>query len=417
MEFLASDALNGRGSGTREEWMAAEYIAAQFAAWGLEPMGDDGGFVQQIALASYEVEGSPALEAEGGTRLTHGREMLVWSLSRAVTSGQLLKYAGEGSVPMGTILLMPEGSAATPVPGASMVIALAGERETSQWEQRASRPVRVPTEITKFVAEPVTRPSIVYVKPEGYASLAALIDRTVVTLRVPTGEPQRSYTWNVVGKLTGSNSVAADDVIVLGAHMDHVGNRGEGEDTIYNGADDDASGTVAVMELARALASGARPRRTIVFALFGSEERGGFGAGYFVGLPVVPLDRIVAQIQFEMIGRPDPAVEADTLWLTGYERSNLGPALAARGARLVADPHPDENFFQRSDNIRFARAGVVAHTVSSFGLHEDYHRPSDEIDTIDFGHMTMAIRSMLDPIRWLAGSDFKPAWNPGGRPQ
>jgi len=313
MEFLASDALNGRGSGTREEWMAAEYIAAQFAAWGLEPMGDDGGFVQQIALASYEVEGSPALEAEGGTRLTHGREMLVWSLSRAVTSGQLLKYAGEGSVPMGTILLMPEGSAATPVPGASMVIALAGERETSQWEQRASRPVRVPTEITKFVAEPVTRPSIVYVKPEGYASLAALIDRTVVTLRVPTGEPQRSYTWNVVGKLTGSNSVAADDVIVLGAHMDHVGNRGEGEDTIYNGADDDASGTVAVMELARALASGARPRRTIVFALFGSEERGGFGAGYFVGLPVVPLDRIVAQIQFEMIGRPDPAVEADTL--------------------------------------------------------------------------------------------------------
>jgi len=83
----------------------------------------------------------------------------------------------------------------------------------------------------------------------------------------------------------------------------------------------------------------------------------------------------------------------------------------------VADPHPDENFFQRSDNIRFARAGVVAHTVSSFGLHEDYHRPSDEIDTIDFGHMTMAIRSMLDPIRWLAGSDFKPAWNPGGRPQ
>jgi len=417
MEFLASDAMNGRGSGTREEWMAAEYIAAQFAAWGLEPMGDDDGFVQQVALADFDVDGPPFLEAEGGVRLTHGREMIVWSLARALTSGQLIKYEGQESVPMGTILLMAEGQPVTPVPGASMLIAPAAERETSQWEQRASRPVRVPTEITKFVAAPVTRPSIVYVTPEGYASLSALTERTVVTLRVPIGETRRSYTWNVVGRLTGSNAVAADEVLVLGAHLDHVGNRGEGEDTIYNGADDDASGTVAVMELARALAAGPRPRRTIVFALFGSEERGGLGASYFVRLPVVPLDRIVAEIQFEMLGRPDEAVEPQTLWLTGYERSNLGSALAARGARLVADPHPDENFFQRSDNIRFARAGVVAHTVSSFGLHEDYHRPSDEIDTIDFAHMTMAIRSMLEPIRWLAGSDFKPTWNPGGRPQ
>jgi len=417
MEFLASDALNGRGSGTREEWMAAEYIAAQFAAWGLEPMGDNGGFVQQVALADFDSEGPPTLEAEGGLRLTHGREMLVWSLSRAVISGQLLKYDGQASVPMGTILLLPEGREATRVPGASALIALAGERETTQWDERAERPVRVPTEITKLAAAPTTRPTIIYVTPEGHASLTALFDRTVVTLRAPIGEPRRSYTWNVIGRLTGSNAVAAEDVIVLGAHIDHVGNRGEGEDTIYNGADDDASGTVAVMELARALAAGPRPRRTIVFALFGSEERGGHGASYFVGLPVVPLDRIVAQIQFEMLGRPDAAVEPDTLWLTGFERSNLGSALAARGAKLVADPHPDENFFQRSDNIRFARAGVVAHTVSSFGLHEDYHRPSDEIDTIDFPHMTMAIRSMLDPIRWLAGSDFKPEWNPGGKPE
>jgi Zn-dependent M28 family amino/carboxypeptidase len=257
----------------------------------------------------------------------------------------------------------------------------------------------------------------VYVTPESHAALSALFERTIVTLRAPIGEPRRSYTWNVVGRLTGSNAVAAEDAVVLSAHIDHVGSRGTEGDTIYNGADDDASGTVAVMELARALARGPRPRRTIVFALFGSEERGGHGAAYFVGLPVVPLNRIVADLQFEMIGRPDAAVEPETLWLTGYERSNLGPALAARGARLVADPHPEQNFFQRSDNIRFARAGVVAHTVSSFGLHEDYHRPSDEIDTIDFAHMTNAIRSMLEPVRWLASSDFVPAWNPGGRPQ
>jgi hypothetical protein len=416
MEFLASDALNGRGSGTREEWMAAEYVAAQFTSWGLEPMGDEGGFVQEIAVSDFEVTGPPVMEA-GDLILTHGREMLVTSIARPVTSGQLLPYAGQESVPMGTILLLPEGRAPTPVPGASLLIALATDRETSQWDERASRPVRMPTEITKLAAAPATRASVVYVTPESHAALSALFERTIVTLRAPIGEPRRSYTWNVVGRLTGSNAVAAEDAVVLSAHIDHVGSRGTEGDTIYNGADDDASGTVAVMELARALARGPRPRRTIVFALFGSEERGGHGAAYFVGLPVVPLNRIVADLQFEMIGRPDAAVEPETLWLTGYERSNLGPALAARGARLVADPHPEQNFFQRSDNIRFARAGVVAHTVSSFGLHEDYHRPSDEIDTIDFAHMTNAIRSMLEPVRWLASSDFVPAWNPGGRPQ
>jgi Zn-dependent M28 family amino/carboxypeptidase len=189
-----------------------------------------------------------------------------------------------------------------------------------------------------------------------------------------------------------------------------------GQDGINNGADDDASGTIAVMELARALAHGPRPARTIVFALFGSEESGGHGAGFFVDLPVVPLAEIVLDLQFEMIGRPDPMVAEKTLWLTGYERSNLGAELARLGARLVADPHPSESFFTRSDNIRFARRGIVAHTVSSYGLHTDYHRPSDQIETIDFAHMTESIRSLLEPIRKLADSTFRPAWNPGGCP-
>ena len=117
-----------------------------------------------------------------------------------------------------------------------------------------------------------------------------------------------------------------------------------------------------------------------------------------------------------MIGRADPAVPARTLWLTGYERSNLGAMLAKQGARLVADPHPEQSFFTRSDNIRFARRGVVAHTVSSYNLHKEYHQPSDEVSRIDFAHMTESIRSMLEPVRWLANSDFKPAWASGGCP-
>jgi Zn-dependent M28 family amino/carboxypeptidase len=192
-----------------------------------------------------------------------------------------------------------------------------------------------------------------------------------------------------------------------------------GPDKIFNGADDDGSGTVAVMALAQALAAGPRPKRTLVFALFGSEEGGGAvsGSSYFVDLPVVPLDRIVAQIQFEMLARPDPKVPARSLWLTGYERSNLGSELAKHGARLVQDPRPEQSFFTRSDNIKFARKGVVSHTVSSFNLHTDYHQASDDVSKVDFAHMLDAVRSMLEPVRWLANSTFTPAWTAEGRPR
>ena len=281
MEFLASDAMNGRASGSRDEWIAAAYAAAQMRRAGLEPLGDDGGFVQAIS-------------------------------------------------------------------------------------RDANR------------------------------------------------------TWNAVGRLTGHDAAGRDEVILLSAHIDHLGNRSDRAnappDAIYNGADDDASGTVAVLELMDALARGSRLRRSVVFALFGSEERGGLGSRYFADAPTVPLPQIVANLQFELIGRPDGAVPPRTLWLTGFERSDLGPELARRGARLVADPHPQMNFFVRSDNIQFARRGVVAHTVSSYGLHTEYHTPADEVHLVDVAHMADAIGSLVQPIRWLADSTFRPEWHPGMRP-
>jgi Peptidase family M28 len=226
----------------------------------------------------------------------------------------------------------------------------------------------------------------------------------------------RKETWNTIALLRGSS--APNEVVLLTAHIDHLG---EGPavngDSTYNGADDDASGTTAVLALAHMLATGPRPKRTIVFALFGSEEIGGFGNRAFLAHPPVPLTEIVANLEFEMIGRPDSSVPAGTLWLTGYDRSNLGPELAQHGAHLVNDPHPAEHFFQRSDNYALARQGIIAHTVSSFGLHHDYHQPSDELRTIDFTHMTNAIASMVSPIRWFVDSNFKPQWNQGMNPQ
>jgi aminopeptidase YwaD len=229
-------------------------------------------------------------------------------------------------------------------------------------------------------------------------------------------DPQ--FTYNAVGIIHGSDPALKSQAILLSAHLDHLGvGKSVNGDSIYNGADDDASGVTAVLELARALANGNKPQRTVLFALFGSEETGrGYGAVYFREKPPIPLMDIAANLEFEMIGRPDPKVQPDELWLSGWERSNLGPELASHGAKLVADPHPEENFFARSDNYALALKGVVAQTVSSFGLHSDYHRPSDDIAHLDFAHMTAAIQSLVEPVRWMANSDFKPQWKPGKQP-
>lgn len=125
---------------------------------------------------------------------------------------------------------------------------------------------------------------------------------------------------------------------------------------------------------------------------------------------------LTKHLEFEMIGRPDTKVKSDELWLTGCERSNLGTELARRGAKIVADPHSEEQFFRRSDNYTPAKQGIIARTVSSFGLHTDYHDASDEIKTIDFTHMTYAVNSMVAPVRQLINSDFKPVRYEGKKP-
>ena len=246
--------------------------------------------------------------------------------------------------------------------------------------------------------------------------LAQLPQDTMLHFEAPS-TIEKGYTWNALGKLSGSDPALQHAAVLLSAHLDHLGvGRPVKGHNIYNGADDDASGTTAVLELARVLGAGPRPRRTVIFALFGSEEAGGLGSTYFRAHPPLPLQEIAVDLEFEMLGRPDPTVDADTVWLTGWKRSNLGPVLAAHGAHVVGDPHPDQNFFARSDNYVLAKKGVVAHTISSYGLHDDYHQPSDDLAHIDFKHMDEAIGSLLGPMQWLVNSSFTPTWNPGEQP-
>lgn len=225
---------------------------------------------------------------------------------------------------------------------------------------------------------------------------------------------------NVVGILRGSDPEVANEVVVVGAHYDHVG-IGEAvvdaqgvSDSIYNGADDDGSGTVAVLEIARTLMEGTAPRRTIVFLLSTGEEMGLLGTRWYIDNPVLPIEETVADLQIEMIGRPDEISGGfGRGWLTGYERTTMGDQLAAAGSPIVPDPRPDQNFFFRSDNIAFARIGIPAHTLSSYNLHTDYHQPSDEVDTIDFAHMAALVEAAVEAVRFLADGPT-PAWKEGG---
>jgi hypothetical protein len=417
LEFLAGDALNGRGSGTRDEWIAATYIGAQLRRWGIEPLGDDGGYVQEVRIERSELN-APAVLSFGDRRLTDRKEMVVSRLGAARLAGPLQKYRAGVPIIPGTALLLPAGlpqsTSADTLP-AAIVLSLG----IGPMRARPSAPGR-PLSIQVLAGVPA-RAAIV-LDTDSHAAISALPDGTMVQLEADAKPPVISHTWNAIGRLPGRSAARSGEVILLTAHLDHLGNRtaanaaAPASDTIFNGADDNASGTVAVLELAEALASGRRPGRTIVFAWFGSEESGGAGASHFIDAPPVPLDRIVTNLEFEMIGRPDKAVPAHTLWLTGYERSTLGPALAKRGARIVADPHPEQSFFTRSDNIQLARRGVIAQTISSYGLHTDYHRPSDEVKMIDLAHMTASIRSIVAPVLWLANSGFRPVWLPGKKP-
>ena len=418
MEFLASDAMNGRGSGTVDEWRTAEYIASNLRRWGLEPMGDDGGYVQKIATGRTSAAAPPLLVA-GSMTLTHGREMLVQNINKGAVKGPLFRYTFGAQVPDGAFVFVPDGvtldnAALARAPG-MLTVETTAIRTT--W---AATGARLPTAAAAggggrgggAPAPPIVR---VVLDKATHAAIAGLADGTVIDFQCTT---HPGFTWNAAARITGRDPVQKDEVILLGAHLDHLGARpgAPGADAIFNGADDDASGVTAVMELAEALSKAPRGKRTVVFGFFGSEESGGAGANYFVTKPVIPLDKIKAMLQFEMLGRADPLVPADTLWLTGYERSNLGVELAKQGAKLVQDPHPDQSFFTRSDNIRFAREGVISHTVSSFNLHKDYHQASDEVKTIDFPYMTKSIRSMYAPIVWLSNSTFAPTWYENCRP-
>jgi Zn-dependent M28 family amino/carboxypeptidase len=228
---------------------------------------------------------------------------------------------------------------------------------------------------------------------------------------------QRVVDGNVVGILRGSDPVLKDSVILVDAHYDHLGiGSPSGGDSIYNGADDDASGVVTVLHIARVLKAGPKLKRTVIFLTTTGEESGLLGTNWYIEHPVAPLNSMTANMEIEMIGRPDSlAGGSGKAWLTGVERTTMGKMFQDAGLGIVADKRLDEHFFERSDNIAFAQRGIPAQTLSSFNLHTDYHQLSDEVSKVDFTHLTAVAETAAKAVQLLANGSA-PVWNPGGKP-
>jgi aminopeptidase YwaD len=411
--FLASEALQGRGSATRDEAIAAAYVGAQFESFGLKFAPGMTGYLQKAEIIRLRLDGAPVLTAGGkavaGPRLLLGRSTAV--------SGKLQVYAGKdpAGLPAGDVVLASGDAPAMQIYRAASakqakLVIVRDSKDAQTLAERLGGKPRMPVYLGG--GEPVESTALLVLPAEAFDALAKQ-QGAEIAMTLPGLAKDVSTTTNAIGYLPGTDPKAG--VLLLSAHLDHLGVRPDG--VIMPGANDDASGTTAVLELARALAAGRNPRRGILFVAYGSEEIGGWGSKYFGAHPPVPLTDIVANIEVEMIGAQDPKLPAGSMMMTGFERSTLGETLKSHGALVSPDPYPDQNFFQRSDNYSLAVKGVVAHTLSGWAVTPTYHSPDDTLANLDIAFMTRAIQSLVEPVRSLANSDSKPEWKAGGKPE
>lgn len=416
MARLAGPEARGRACGTADEHAAARYVAERLQAHGIAPAAPGSGYLQTVEYRVPTYASPPTLSV-GGARFVQGEAIVAMSAGESAVGP--IAVAGPGAadpaVVAGKVVLRdgpfdPRAANALLRGGAVAVVVPAPDQVLRSWTELSQRPP-MGVEIVGVDAPPPAPRPLVFARPEAFAALKAAVGQTA-TLSAPRGAPRTETTHNVLGVMKGSAPDADKQAILLSAHYDHVGVK---EGVLYPGANDDASGTAAVLEFARLLSGEKAPKRTVHFALFGCEEQGGHGAKLFLARPPLPLGDIAANLEFEMIGLPDPK-HPKTLMLTGWERTNLGPTLKAQGADIGPDPYPEQNFFQRSDNYQLALKGVVAQTVSAWPVPPTYHQPSDTVESVDLKFMAEVIQSLIGPIQWLANSDFRPEWNAGMKP-
>ena len=415
--FLASDEMGGRGTPSPEFQIASAYVAARFAAAGLQGGGPEGSFYQSTNVETTQLPGEGVVLSVGVPREHYG--LLAAGKEPVNYEGDLKNADPNSDQPLAGAVVLPYDAAYSGRRGMiALMRAIGGLRERGA--AAVILPVPADSELIGQARALKARPQM---PGRGGPSLPVLLVRAEdewaghCALVIPPAVTANAEVRNVIGVLPGSDMELADEAIVFSAHLDHLGTRPGEADPIYNGADDDASGVTAVLSLADAFGALAqKPRRTVIFMTFWGEERGLLGSKHFAENPLWPLEKIVANINIEMIGRPEAGAR-NKVWMTGWERSDLGEGMvrAAERTGTLIFAHPKysgDMLYRASDNWSLASKGVVAHSFSAGSLHEDYHQPTDDWQKLERDHMTAVIRGLFAGSLPLAAGDFTPQAKP-----
>jgi Zn-dependent M28 family amino/carboxypeptidase len=368
ISFLASDEMRGRPVYSPEIDKAADFIAAEFKKAGLLPFGGSS-YLQSFVMVSatqqtinVQTDGKE-IDSKNVVVLTSKPELSLSAANMQVATIQAgdnlfskaFEYAGSGK----SLLIKVDES----------------------FSDRFSRLVFLKRNFFKTDAD------IVFVL--GNIDTKNLLIKATHTIK-------ENKLANVVGVLPGKK--LKDDYVIFSGHYDHIGTgKPENGDSIYNGANDDASGITAIIELAKHFKAQKNNERTLIFAAFTAEEVGGFGSQYFS--KQLSPEKVIAMFNIEMIGT-DSKWGKNSAYITGYEKTNMGDILQKnlKGSAFTfhPDPYPDQQLFYRSDNATLARLGVPAHTISTSKMDSEpnYHKASDEVKTLDLVNMTEIIKSI-----------------------
>jgi hypothetical protein len=408
--WLADDARAGRDTGSPELEAAADWLGEHFAAAGLEPCTEVPWFHR------YTLPGLRLDSSKVRLQLASTKDGVRTAVEPA--PGVDLRWWRPSDVLQGTDEVTTVAAAADPVLQ-QLLRAQSGRRpivievpeDHPYW--RSADGVHQHLGAVRGASRPV------FLLRQGFAGgpLPKGDDRAwTATWSVPAAEAVDIPLRNVVGLRRGTG--AKDEYVVVSAHYDHVGTgRPVDGDAIYNGADDNATGTTAVVLLARALAKLPPLQRHVLFVCFSAEERSLRGSAAFCQEPPVPLAKVVANLNLEMLGRPEPG-QQQKAWITGADLSDFAaiaaPALQRGGVALVEFPMATQ-LFTASDNWSFAKQGVVAHSLSAGSLHQDYHQPGDEVGKLDVPHLTAIVRALVEVVQEFGNRDQAPQWNEKGK--
>jgi hypothetical protein len=458
---IAHDSMMGRDTPSPGLDKTARWIAEEFRRFGLKPGGEDGSYIQEYLIQQVvpDLENSVIRVSGGGPDLSFGPDVIpgFGIPEEGEIRGGVSILAG-GSLPPNVTEELIRGRHVIVVPPEAgggegqraqmqLLIALVGAEPASilvvsrQDDAAWNRAVALQTQRAQARAPWQTEdrgfPAILTLRQ---SSLARLLGARSIAMPPAPAEPGGPGTFapvadleftlaartrvidelrapNTVGILEGSDPRLKGEYVVFSGHMDHLGvGRPNAEgDSVYNGADDDASGTVAVVELAEAFSMlDPAPKRSMIFLAVSGEEKGLWGSEYFTTFPSVPVESLVADLNADMIARNWP----DSIVVIGKEHSDLGKTLervAAAHPELnmvpMDDIWPDENFYGRSDHFNFARRGVPILFFFN-GPHDDYHQVSDELENIDAEKAARITRLMFYLGLEVANAPERPKWDP-----